>query len=116
MEVSDSSKTIDLGAKRRDYARAGVLEYLVLLVREKTIRGFGDAGTELPTDVDGIYRSRTFPGLWIDPAAIAAGDTRHALRALNRGLKSPEHAAFAKRLSASMKTDPATKPRVKRRR
>jgi Uma2 family endonuclease len=115
VEVADSSKTIDLNAKRRDYRRAGVLEYLVLLVSEQTIRAFADAGEELTTDADGIYRSRVFPGLWLDPVAIIAGDTRRALRTLNKGLKSPEHTAFVKRLKAFAKAGTSTKPRGRRR-
>jgi hypothetical protein len=42
-----------------------------------------------------------FPGLWLDPHALAAGD-RAALRAaLDRGLATAEHAAFAARLAAA---------------
>jgi len=115
MEVSDSSKAIDLGAKRRDYQRAGVLEYVILLVGERTIRGFGTGTEEYSIDRDGIYRSRMFPGLWIDVAAVVAGDTRRALRTLNKGLKSPEHAAFVKQLKASAKARTGAKPRARRR-
>jgi Uma2 family endonuclease len=110
-EVSDSTRALDLGAKRRDYDRAGILEYLVLLVKEGRLRAFGPGGTEIPNDDDGIYRSKVFPGLWIDAAAIVAGDLRRALRMLNKGLKSPEHAAFVRRL----KTGAAPKSRGRRR-
>ena len=47
------------------------------------------------------YRSKTFPGLWIDAAIVLAGDMRRALRVLNKGLRSSEHAAFVKRLIAA---------------
>jgi Uma2 family endonuclease len=114
-EVSDSTRALDLGAKRRDYDRAGILEYLVLLVREGELRAFGPGGTEIPNDDDGIYRSKVFPGLWIDAAAIVAGDLRRAIRVLNKGLKSPEHAAFVRRLKASSKAGAAPKPRARRR-
>jgi hypothetical protein len=114
-EVSDSTRAPDVGAKRRDYDRAGVLEYLVLLVKEGELRAFGPGGTEIPNDDDGIYRSEAFPGLWIDAAAIVAGDLRRALRILNKGLKSPEHAAFVRRLKASAKASAAPKQRARRR-
>jgi hypothetical protein len=114
-EVSDSTKALDLNARRRDYDRAGILEYLVLLVEDGSLRAFGPGATELPVDADGIYRSKVFPGLWIDPAAIIAGDLRRALRTLNKGLKSPEHAAFVRRLKSPPKKGPALKSRARRR-
>jgi len=115
-EVSDSTRALDLNAKRREYDRAGILEYLVLMVNEGSLRAFGPGATELPVDADGVYRSRVLPGLWIDAAAIVAGDLRRAIRVLNKGLKSPEHAAFVRRLKASAKAGAAPKPRAKRRR
>ena len=36
---------------------------------------------DLPIGSDEIYRSESFPGLWLDPAALLRGDTRH-LRAV----------------------------------
>lgn len=101
-EVADSSESIDLHGKRHDYQRAGVLEYLVFLVRENGLRAFDlTSGRERPADPDGIYRSRTFPGLWIDAPALTSGDMRRAIRTLNRGLKSPEHNTFVRRLKAA---------------
>ena len=50
---------------------------------------------------DGIYRSQVFPGLWLDPVALLAGDHR-ALRAIvERGVATPEHAAFVARLAGA---------------
>jgi hypothetical protein len=40
----------------------------------------------------GLVKSRIFPGLWLDPAALLQGDTKAVLAALRRGLDSPEHA------------------------
>ncbi len=28
----------------------------------------------VPPGADGLYRSEVFPGLWLDPAALLAGD------------------------------------------
>ena len=86
--------------KRDDYARYGVLEYLVLSLRENRLHWFDlRAGQELQPDADGIYRIRCFPGLWIDGAALVARDGRRLLEVLNQGLAAPEHAAFVRRLA-----------------
>ena len=101
-EVSDSSRSIDLGLKRREYATNGVLEYLVLNLRDRRLHWFDlAADRELAPDADGVYRVRTFPGLWIDPAALFARDLRGLLATLDAGLATPEHAAFAARLAAA---------------
>ena len=50
-------------------------------------------------DEDGTLRSRAFPGLWLDPAALLAGDIAAVLATLERGLASPEHAAFVAELA-----------------
>ena len=98
VEVSDSTRRRDAGPKREDYERNGVPEYLMLDLPGRRVRWHarGDDGAyaELPPDTDGLLRSREFPGLWLDPAALLAGD-RPALKvALAAGLASPEHAAF----------------------
>ena len=74
-EVSDSSEAIDKGGKRNDYQQAGVLEYLVVCLREQELHWFDfRAGGELRPTRQGIYRSRVFPGLWIDGPALLAGN------------------------------------------
>ena len=50
-------------------------------------------------DRDGLYRSKVFPGLWLDPAALLRGDLAGVLATLDRGLASPEHAAFVAKLA-----------------
>ena len=101
-EVAHSSEAFDLHAKRRDYQHGGVLEYLVLLIREGSLRAFDlTSGEEIPVDPDGIYRSKVFPGLWIDVDAVMKGDGRRSQRTMDKGLKSREHAAFVKRLKAA---------------
>ena len=52
-------------------------------------------------DRDGLYRSKAFPGLWLDPAALSRRDLAAVLAALERGLASPEHAEFVARLAAA---------------
>jgi hypothetical protein len=50
---------------------------------------------------DGLYRSKVFPGLWLDPVALLRGDLAGVLAVLDRGLASPEHAAFVAHLAAA---------------
>lgn len=100
-EVTGSSQSRDLGAKLDLYRRAGVREYLTILLNPERIvwrelvRG---RYREIAPDADGLLRSRVFPGLWLDPKAV--WDPRKPLRtAVERGLKSPEYAAFVKSLA-----------------
>jgi len=37
-------------------------------------------------DEDGLYRSRVFPGLWLDPAALWAGDLAELAAAVQKGV------------------------------
>ncbi|WP_143392975.1 hypothetical protein [Fimbriiglobus ruber] len=50
-----------------------------------------------------MIRSEAFPGLWLDPAALIREDLATVLSVLNRGLASPEYAAFVAKLRAAHK-------------
>jgi len=99
-EVASSSAAYDLHEKRRDYERYGVGEYLVVLVRESRVVWFTrpagpkSAFIELAAGADGIYRSPSLPGLWLDAAALFRSDLPRLLDVLNQGLAAPEHATF----------------------
>lgn len=101
-EVALTTRSFDLGPKKADYERAGVLEYLVFGVGHDEIRWFvrrdGRFDDLLP-DEAGIFRSEVFPGLWLDPAALFAEDLDGLIATLERGLATPEHAAFVARLA-----------------
>ncbi|MFI5460525.1 MAG: Uma2 family endonuclease [Isosphaerales bacterium] len=102
-EVASSSVSYDLTDKLKVYRRNGVCEYLVWRVLDRQIDWFVLREGEyvrLPLDEAGLYRSDVFPGLWLDPTALVGGDTTTVLAALQRGLASPEHAAFVARLNA----------------
>lgn len=104
-EITHSSRSVDLHGKREDYARHGGLEYLVLCLREKQLRWFDlRANQELQPDADGVFRIRTFPGLWIHGDALLARDFHRLMATLNQGLATPEHAAFVRRLAAARST------------
>lgn len=101
-EVAVSSRSIDLHLKRKDYADYGVLEYMVLCVRERQFRWFDlRANQELSLDSDNICRAKTFPGLWIDSDALFARDYARAMTILQQGITTPQHAEFITRLAAA---------------
>jgi Uma2 family endonuclease len=100
-EVSASSASYDLHAKLHVYRRNEVREYVVWRVLERAVDWFvlrAGQYERLPPDADGILRSRIFPGLWLDPAALVRTDLAAVLAVLQQGLASPEHAAFVARL------------------
>jgi Uma2 family endonuclease len=98
-EIAHSTRAIDMNLKRVDYQRAGVKEYIVLCVRERELHWFDfRARRPLKPDVQGVLRSRVFPGLWIDGPALLARKRDRVLEVIRQGLASREHAAFAKRM------------------
>jgi Uma2 family endonuclease len=102
VEVAKSSRGYDLGTKKAAYERAGVREYLFVGVGPEQVRWFvlREGGyLELGPGDDGLYRSETFPGLWLDAKALFDQDPVALIAALARGLATPEHAAFAARLA-----------------
>jgi Uma2 family endonuclease len=102
-EVAASSVSYDLTLKFEVYRRNGVREYLVWRVQDREIDWFmlkGKKFVRLPLGKSGLYQSKVFPGLWLDPAALIQGDTPALHAALQRGLASREHADFVARLSA----------------
>ncbi len=101
VEVASSSASIDLHAKRRDYEQAGVLEYVVVVLRQGVIRWFVlQDGTyqEMSADAEGIFRSRVFPGLWLHANALLQLDGVTVMDVLRQGLATLEHAAFVQQL------------------
>jgi Uma2 family endonuclease len=106
-EIAASSVSYDLSLKFEVYRRNGVREYLVWRVQDRQIDWFvlrGKKFVRLPLDKSGLYRSKVFPGLWLDPAALIRGDMPALHAALQRGLADPKHADFVARLSG--RTDP----------
>jgi len=99
-EIALSSRSIDLHAKRDDYTRYGVCEYLVLCLGEKKFRWFDLRNErELEPDDDGVYRLRVFPGLWIDGEVVLAKDHARMMAVLGQGLSTPQHEEFVRRLA-----------------
>jgi Uma2 family endonuclease len=101
VEVAASSATYDLHDKLDAYRRHGAREYLVWRVEEKAIDWFILHRRKLKPLLpqhDGILRSETFPGLWLDSGAMIRDDYKKWFEVLQNGLTSPEHAAFVARL------------------
>lgn len=101
LEVTSSSVSFDLGAKKNVYRRAGVCEYLVWRVLEDAEDWFINQDgvfVALPIDAAGVGRSTVFPGLWLDVPAALRGDLAAIVRTLSAGLASAEHADFVRRL------------------
>ena len=100
VEVSGSSSSRDLGVKLELYRKAGVREYLSILLKpqkviwRQLVRG---RYKEIALGQDGLLRSTVFPGLWLDPEAVWSPGIG-LLDAAQRGIESPEHAAFVKEL------------------
>ena len=102
VEVARSSRKTDLGSKKKDYRRAGVPEYVVIEIDPDRVHWFllrQGRYVANPPGPDGIFRSQVFPGLWLDAAAFFADDVDRLFAALDRGLATPEHAAFAATLA-----------------
>ena len=101
VEIAASSASYDLHDKLSAYRRNGVNEYLVWRVLDRRFDWFvlaGDDYVPLTPDDAGILRSNMFPGLWLDVEALLAGDNGRVLTTLQRGLSTPEHAAFVTRI------------------
>jgi Uma2 family endonuclease len=101
-EIAASSAAIDLGDKKRAYRRNGIQEYIVWQVFEQKLDWFYLKEGEyvpLPADVNGVIRSRVFPGLWLAIEDLLAGNIPQVLAVLQEGLASPEHEVFVKQLA-----------------
>jgi Uma2 family endonuclease len=101
-EISRSTRQHDLVRKKADYERAGVQEYVVVELDPDRIHWFirrGDHFEAMRPGRDGIYRSKVFPGLWLDPGALFAKDRNRRDDVLEQGVQSPAHAAFVAKLA-----------------
>jgi Uma2 family endonuclease len=104
VEVSASRVSIDLGKRLDVYQRNQVCEYVVWRVYDEELDWFvlrgGQYAQLTPDPTDGLLKSETFAGLWLDAAALVRRDLVSVFSALSRGVASSEHAAFVARLAA----------------
>jgi Uma2 family endonuclease len=104
VEVASATESYDLHLKLHAYERAGVREYVVVVLRQQQILWFVNRGTgfeAMEPGVDQLYRSEVFPGLWLDPAALLRLDSKAVRSALEQGLVTTEHQEFVQRLAAA---------------
>jgi len=104
-EVAATSASYDLHTKMQAYRRNGVKEYVVWRVLDQALDWFVLRGSQYERLVVGktgggtqIHKSETFPGLWLDAAALLRDDLNGVLAVLREGLAGAEHAAFVVRL------------------
>ena len=91
VEISYSTASLDAKSKKQAYLAAGVDEYILYRVEDEAIDWFHIVNGEyvpLVADADGLTRSRIFPGLALDLAAILAGDTTTAVARLQAELST----------------------------
>jgi len=103
-EVASSTASYDLHTKMYVYRRCGVKEYIVWRVIDRAIDWFVLTGGDyerMLADADGLYKSRVFPGLWLDAEAMLASDLAGVLARLQTGITSREHVEFMQRLQAA---------------
>lgn len=65
----------------------------------------GDHLLPMPAASDGLVKSKTFPGLWLDGHAFLKNDGQRVLATLQNGLDSEEHAEFTQRLETKTKPE-----------
>jgi len=101
VEVANSTRSLEMHAKLWAYRESGVREYLVLCVEEREIHwSHFPSKRELKPDKAGVWKSRVFPGLWVDGPALFDEDAAKLVETVRLGLASPQHAAFVRRLEA----------------
>jgi Uma2 family endonuclease len=100
-EIAVTSASYDLHEKLAAYQRNGVKEYVVWCVEERSIDWF-----VLRDDVfhkmrhrRGVFKSKVFPGLWLEGSAMLQRDPTKVLKVLQEGLDSEEHRRFVSRLA-----------------
>ncbi len=104
VEIASSSAAYDMHDKLNVYRRNGVQEYAVWQVLDERLDWFRlDEGRYVPVEPgpDGVIRSQVFPGLCLAVELLLDGDLAGVLAELQKGLATPEHAAFVERLRAS---------------
>jgi Uma2 family endonuclease len=104
MEIASSRTSYDLHDKLKVYRRNRVQEYVVWQIGDRRVDWFvlgEDEYVPLSADAAGVIRSQVFPGLHLAVEALLDGDLASVLAELQKGLETPEHAAFVRRLGGA---------------
>ena len=103
VEVAHSTEAYDLHTKLRDYERAGVTEYVVVVVREPDIVWYRlEGGKYQPVSPgeDTVFRSQVFPGLWLHKQALLDGKMARVFELVKEGAETSEHRVFVEAMAA----------------
>jgi Uma2 family endonuclease len=101
-EITASTVSFDLHDKKDAYLLHGVKEYIVWRTENREIDWFrleDGQYVKVAPDAEGVIESQVFPGLRLATGALLAGDLAGVLAELQKGLDSPEHAAFVQKLA-----------------
>ncbi len=108
VEITGSSAEKDLQLKFEIYRRNGVQEYLVWETTAEEFYWFqlqeGQYYRVLP-DRSGQIRSRIFPGLWLDVAALLEGQLARVLQVVQERIASPAHQEFVSQLASRQRAE-----------
>jgi Uma2 family endonuclease len=101
VEIAASSASYDLHDKLKAYRRNGVKEYIIWQTQSKKLEWliFSEGQYYSSAHGNDLYKSPTFPGLWLDATALLEGNLAKVLGTLQQGIASPEHEAFVTELS-----------------
>lgn len=101
VEIASSTASLDAREKFASYRRSGMPEYLLWRIEDEAIDWWvleEDEYRPISGPGETILRSRVFPGLWLDIAALRAGNAAQVISSLQSGLASKEHATFVAEL------------------
>src|ERR1017187_989602 len=105
-EISSSTVRRNPRARMDAFEQNGIVEYIVWRVEDQEIDWFilkrGKYQLLVKTK-DGLYKSKVFPGLWLDAKAMIGGDMIKVLEVVQQGIASPEHRRFAAKLRSKKK-------------
>jgi len=102
VEIAASTVSRDLFEKLNVYRRNGVQEYIVWRTQDRALDWFRlceGKYERVEPEADGIIRSEVFPGLWLAVNKLLNGDLAGVLAELQKGVATPEHAAFVEKLA-----------------
>ncbi len=91
VEICYSSLAYDLGPKLELYRRAGVQEYLTILLENNKVQWRvlnSDRRYQVLKPAGGFLKSRVFPGLWLDAGAMFPPDRKRLLAGVDAGLQA----------------------------
>jgi Uma2 family endonuclease len=103
-EIAASSASYDLHEKLHAYERNAVREYIVWRTQDHAVDWFALRSgrfKRLAANKDGLLKSRVFPGLWLNAAALVEGDVLQVYQTVQAGIASEQHQKFVAKLRST---------------